>query len=438
MNWFTRLIGPSAEPAAAAPASAAPVEPTLAPAVSNAITADSSDRQAMSELFNFTLSTPGAAPVTDRTAMQVGTVFACLSKLSGAITQLPIHHYRKDMATGDRERVVNSALWTMLNESPSDAWTAASWKEWIVQCVHLRGDQCTQILRHPSGNIIGFKVHHPDWVSIERLEGRLRYNCIDQDTGRAYGVDQDDMLHFTGYGFDGVRSMSAIRHAARQAISNALDAASFSGRTMRGGGVPKIALSYPGDLGKGGAKELRDSYAETYGPGSSTTTLPLVLTHGGDVKTLSISPVDLELLAMRKYESSDICNILGVPPIIIGDSEKTSAWGSGIEEIKLAFTTFTITPHITRWGEELNRKLFRRNGQFVEFEMDALLRGNSKSQAEFFRAALGGPGTGDGWMTVNEVRALKNLPPVTGGNVVFKAVAKPAAAAAATTESPAP
>lgn len=436
MNWFTRLIGPSAEPAAAAPASAAPVEPTLAPAVSNAITADSSDRQAMSELFNFNLSTPGAAPVTDRTAMQVGTVFACLSKLSGAITQLPIHHYRKDMATGARERVVNSALWTMLNESPSAAWTAASWKEWIVQSVHLRGDQCTEILRDRWGNITGLKVHHPDWVSIERIDSRLRYHCIDPDTGRAYGVDQDDMLHFTGYGFDGVRSMSAIRYAARQAISNALDAGSFSGRTMRGGGVPKIALSYPGELVKGGAKELRDSYAETYGPGSSTTALPLVLTHGGDVKTLSISPVDLELLAMRKHESSDICNIIGVPPIIIGDSEKTSAWGSGIEEIKLAFTTFTITPHITRWGEELNRKLFRRNGQFVEFEMDALLRGNSKSQAEFFRAALGGPGTGDGWMTVNEVRALKNLPPVAGGNVIFKAVAKPAAAP--TTESPAP
>jgi phage portal protein BeeE len=76
---------------------------------------------------------------------------------------------------------------------------------------------------------------------------------------------------------------------------------------------------------------------------------------------------------------------------------------------------------LCRWEEELNRKLFRKAGQFVEFELDGLLRGDSKAQSEVFKSALGGPGTGDGYMTINEIRKLKNLPRVDGGDDLFKA-----------------
>ena len=52
---------------------------------------------------------------------------------------------------------------------------------------------------------------------------------------------------------------------------------------------------------------------------------------------------------------------------------------------------------------------------FVEFNRDGLLAGDSKTEAEVMSKALGGPGT-QGWMTVNEARRLKNLPPVDGGD----------------------
>ena len=99
-----------------------------------------------------------------------------------------------------------------------------------------------------------------------------------------------------------------------------------------------------------------------------------------------------------------------MPPIIIGDSEKTSSWGTGVEQITLGWVRFDVQPMLAGWEEELNRKLYRRAGKFLEFSLEALLRGDSKAQSEAFRSALGGPGTGDGWMTVNEIRALKNLP----------------------------
>ena len=40
--------------------------------------------------------------------------------------------------------------------------------------------------------------------------------------------------------------------------------------------------------------------------------------------------------------------------------------------------------------------------------------GDSKAQSDYMKAMLGGPGSGPGIMTVNEVRRMKNLPPING------------------------
>lgn len=390
---------------------------------SNAATqlVSSGDREAMLELFRPTVS-PSGFYVTDHTAMLVSTVYACLTKIAGAVAQLPVHHYRLD-ADGGRQRVQGSPIWWLLNESPTAAWTAASWKEWIVRCVHLRGDQYTEILRDPSpraaGAPIGLRPWHPDHcrpeVVLDPVTGqpRLRYDVQDPLTGRARGIDQDDMLHFSGFGFDGRKSLSAVQHAARTGIGNALAAADYTGRTIGEGALPKVVIETASKLDKDQKGDLAASFVARYaGPGSQR--LPLILPQGASLKPLSISPVDMELLASRRFEREDICQAFGVPPVLIGENQATSSWGTGVEQITIGFVRFTIKAHLSRWNEELNRKLFRRAGQFVEFELDGLLSGDSKAQSEAFKAALGGPGSGDGYMSVDEVRKLKNLPLLGG------------------------
>ncbi|MDO8777077.1 MAG: phage portal protein [Burkholderiaceae bacterium] len=401
--------------------------PGAAGRISNAqvVTAVSSDNDAMNALFQPITAASGFA-VTDKTAMLVSTVYACLSKLAGAVLQLPVRHYRYD-AAGERERVNSAPLWWLLNEQPHALWTSASWKEWIVRCVALRGDQHTRILRssnNTGGQITGLQPLHPDLV-VPRLVAdksghRVVYDIVDAFSAKVETVDQDDMLHFASFGFDGLRSLSAIQTAAKQGIGNSLASAEFTGRTIGEGAMPQIALEFANKMTPEQAKQLRDSFVATY-TGHGARKLPLVLTEGGKVSELSISPVDLQLIESRRYEKEDICQALGVPPIIIGDSDKASSWGTGIEQITLGFVKFTIAPMLCRWEEELNRKLFRNAGQFVEFELDGLLRGDSKAQSEVFKAALGGPGTGDGYMTVNEVRRLKNMPRIDGGDELFKA-----------------
>lgn len=373
--------------------------------------------------------------VTDRTAMQVGTVYACLEKLGGVVLQLPLHHYRASPDGGRAPVTPHSAVWWMLNESPAPAWTAAAWKEWIVLCVKLRGDQHTEILRGPGGVPAGLKPHHPDVVQVSTVADRLRYAVWDEVAGRAYGVDQDDMLHFTGFGFDGESSVSAIKWAARNAISNSLSSAAYMGKALADNGLPTVSLEYPGKLDSEQAEVVRQSFVRTYLGSNSSQRFPFVATNGGKIVPLNISPVDMEIMAARRMDKAEICEALGVPPIIIGDSEKTSSWGTGVEQVTLGWVRFSVQPMLARWEEEINRKLFRRAGQFVEFSLEALLRGDSKAQSEAFRASIGGPGTGDGYRTVNEVRKLLNLPKDSApeSDQLFRATrAAPTSAAAPT------
>lgn len=384
------------------------------PSVEN-LTASSSDLEGMRAIFQPMPASSGFA-VTDYTAMLVSTIFACLSKISGAWLQLPIHQYRMLEKDG-RESMGQTPLWWLLNEQPSAQWTAASWREWIVRCVHLRGDQHTEIVRKTGASAGGavdyLKPHHPDNSVAKLVDGRLRYSVFDPETRRTYGVDQDDMLHFTGFGFDGVRSLSVVQNAARNSIGNALAASDFTGRQLGEGAMPKIALEFENKLGAQQKTDLRASFVASYsGPG--TQKLPLVLTEGGKAKPLTWNPVDLELLASRRFEREDMCQACGVPPVLIGENEKTSSWGTGIEQIMLGFVKLTVKPHLVRWTQEMNRKLFRQQGRFLEHDLDELVRGDSKAQAEYFRLALGGPGSGSGHMSVDEVRRARNFPPLGG------------------------
>lgn len=385
-------------------------------APSNAVLVSTGDSsETLAEFFNVAQTSSGYV-VSDQTAMSIATVYRCVGIIGGAISQLPIHHFRlKD--DGSREKLPKQPLWWLLNESPIDAWTAAAWKENIVKSVLLRGDAFAELVRTGAAvtRIRPFKS--TDVQVLRKTDGTLLYSVIDID-GERRTILPEDMLHFAGLGFDGVRSMSVIQWAARQAIGNALAAADYAGRSFADGTLPQIAIKFPNKFTKTQGDDLRDSFAATYN-GPRGRKFPLVLAEGADVKELSMTPQDAQLIETRQFEKHDIYTAFGVPPIMGGDNEKTTSWGTGIEQITIGFVRYTLKPHLVRWEEELNRKLFRRAGTFVEFEIGGLLRGDAKAQSDFYKAALGGPGSGPGWMSVNEVRALQNLPPIKGGETPF-------------------
>lgn len=365
------------------------------------------------DLFGVGGSAAGVA-VTAESAMRVSAVFACVRIIAGAIASMPIHVYKRT-AEG-RERVDDAPLWWLLNEQPTPRYSAASHWEQVGAQEQLRGDAFTFIGRNAMGTIKELVPMPWSAVRVQREQSagvdRLKYYL--QDGLRTWGADQDDMLHFPGFGFNGLRGMSVIQYAARNAAGTAMAMDEYSGRFFAGGAHPSIVLQTDKSMKESTITALQLAFAQKYSGVDNMHKLPLVLTEGLKAEELSINAEDSQLLDSRKFQVVDIARAFGVPPHLIGETSASTSWGAGIEAMGRAFVTFSLQSHLMRIEQELNRKLFRTAANFVEFNRDSLLEGDSKGQAQFFRAALGGPGTGPGWMKVDDVRKLKNLPPLGG------------------------
>ena len=363
---------------------------------------------------NSSLSSAGP-PVNERTAMAVGAVYACVGLIAGAVSTMPLKTYRRDGSS--REAITSDMCW-LLNEQPNAMMSAAVMWEYLVWSLLLHGDAFATISRaSPMSPVIkGFVPRHPHDVSVMRNGNRLAYLVYDHASGIQLALDQDDILHVPGLGFDGLRGMSTIKYAAKQAIGLSLAADEYSARFFSNGARPDYIVTTPGKMDPEQQKTFRDSWMARYS-GVNNSHIPAILTGGGDVKTLSMNPEDAQLLETRSFQAIDVARFFGVPPHMIGIVEKSTSFGTGIEQQGIGFVKYTLARHLVKFEQEVNRKCYRTAKNFVEFDTRSLERGDYKTRNEGYRIALGRAGE-PGWMTSNEVRNLENMPPKEGGDIL--------------------
>lgn len=396
------------------------------PEVSNAVTYSDSVME------SFGISSAGTT-VSAASAMRVSAVAACVAKISGAIVNMPIHEY--SLAGGViPEQQPRSELWYLLNEQPSPQYTAASMWEGVSMAQLLRGDAFALIRKRLNGAVR--EILPLPWGSvspIRTVEGGVRYYVNMPSHGISTWFDPADILHFPGLGFDDttMRSMSVIQFGARNAIGNAIAMDEYSGKFFENGAHPSIVLQSGSVMDKEQIAKLQATFSNKYAGLANAHRLPLVLTEGVTAKELSLSAEDAQLLEARKFQVGDIARAFGVPAHMIGESTGQTSWGTGLETNSRAFVQYTVQTWLKKVEQELNRKLYPRNtGRFLEFHREALYEGDIAAQGAFYRLALGGPGAGDAFLTLNEVRRRMRMPPVAGGDEPYRAprdTGKPAA-----------
>ena len=390
---FDRIFGGPAPP------------PRQEPVVSNA-----------GELFSDlgTLSRAGVM-VNETTAMRQGAVYACVQLLAGIVSTLPLHFYRR---AGEVQARVDHPYWWLFNQSATNEYTSAALWEFLMESRLLDGDAYAWLQRDRRGQVIGVQPVNPRCVDVRRMAGNWRCYTFWLPDGTVKALHEDDVLHITGLGFDGLRSLSPIRHyAGRSVVGLALAQDEFGERSLGQGNHSDLLLSTAAKLSPDQKEDLRSEVERRYG-GLGNARRPMVLSGEFKLDRLRMSPVDMQLLEARQFSVVEVARMFGVPPHMIGATDKATSWGSGIESMTLGFIKFTLKRHLEAIEQELNRKLFAREaGIHCEFMLDALQEGDSKTQGEFFGKALGGPGS-QGWMTINEVRRRKNLPPVPGGDMI--------------------
>jgi HK97 family phage portal protein len=407
LSWIGRRMQPAAEPLER-------IAPTLN--VRNDITGVlSSDREGMMELFQ--IPTHAGPAVTVSSAMQVSAVYAAISLIAGAIASLPLNFYQRTDGAAGRKRVKHD-LWWLFNEQPSPLIPAAVFWEYIIATKILHGDGFALLVRDRNFKIVEALPLSPLEVQTERRRNELVYYVSSEQLG-TFGVKAEDMLHFHGFGFNlrTGRGLSVIRHVARQAIGNALAADEFAGRFFANGAQPSHVITFPAGVKDEQITSLKDRWAERRA-GVANAGKPLILTNGATVKELTMTLEDAQLLETRRFQVEDIARALGVPPYMIGSTEKVTSWGSGIEQMGQGFVTFTLQRHLGPAEQEINRKCFSTATYFAEFNVDGLQRGDLKARGAYYRQAIGGS-QGPGWLSANEIRQKENEEPADGGEDLF-------------------
>ena len=139
---------------------------------------------------------------------------------------------------------------------------------------------------------------------------------------------------------------------------------------------------------------------------------------------MNTDPGDVTLNETRNFQVNQAARIFGVPVHLLAQMDKSTF--NNMENMSVQFVTLCLRPWAVQCEQEFADKLLTQNELFSEryffrFNFSGLMRGNTQERANYYKQALGGPSTGIGWMTVNEVRELENLDRVDDGDSVFTA-----------------
>lgn len=349
--------------------------------------------------------------VTDHAVMSLSAVWACVNLISGTIASLPLMVYRTG-ADGAREVARDHPLYRLLHDSPNYDQTAVDFWEFVAASLELWGNAYVRMTRG-DGKVTALLPVAPQLVTVRRLSsGTLEYRWTEE--GRQYVETDRTMLHIRGFGGNPLGGMSTLtfgRHAF--SLARAVDRA--AGSTFRNGMRPSVQLVFDKWLTPEQRALAETKLTEKY-VGAMNSGRPYISEGGAKVEAISIKPEDAQMLESRGFSVEEICRFFGVPPFMVGHTEKSTSWGTGLEQQTLGFQKFTLRRRLKRIEQACEKQLLtpedRARGIVIEFNVEGLLRADSKGRSEFYRTM-----TAIGAMTINEVRGRENLPPVKGGDV---------------------
>ena len=351
----------------------------------------------------------GGRRVTTDQALSVSAVFACVRIISETIGSLPCITYRR-LARG-KERATDHPMYALLRYHPNERQTALEFFEMMTAHVALRGNGYAAKV-HRGHRIEQLVPLHPDGVRVDRLNnGRLGYLYTDPHTHEQVRYLEDDILHVRGLSLDGLTGVSVLSYAART-IASAAAADEYGAKFFENDATPGGILKHPSHFAN---KEIRAEFAKAWQAAHSGRNRgkTAVLEDGMAFEQIGISNVDAQFIESRRWGVEDICRIFRVPLVLVGETTKSTSWGSGVEQFMISFITHTMRPWFVRWEQALQRDFLADESPddeyFVEFLAEAMLRGDTAARGAFYKA-----GIVDGWMTRNEVRERENLNPLPG------------------------
>ena len=350
------------------------------------------------------ISQSGVA-VDKATALTFTAVWSAIRLLSESISSLPVNVYERN-AIGDKQLAFKNPAYKLVHNEPNKYMSSITFFEKVMMDLCINGNSYIRIDRNGAGNPVALIPLNADNVSIKQSNGDFFYHIKDSDET----LDDENILHFKGISSDGIIGLSPISQNAN-AIGWGIALEKYGSKFFTNASKLSGVLQTDRALSEQAIERLRNSFNNTYTQLSNSQSTA-ILEEGLSFKPISISPEQSQFLASRVFSITEIARMFNIPTFMLQEHSKSSF--NNIESLSQSYVTYTLMPYIRRMESEMNRKLFRKRDKgklFVEWNVNALLRGNIKDRSDSYKTAVG-----NGWMTINEVRRKENMNSIEDGD----------------------
>lgn len=354
----------------------------------------------LSQMLNFG-STP--VPVTDSSVLGIPAYWRCVNLITSSIASLPLnmHTYESNTST-----VTNRAIQALRNPNPNI--TAFTYNEMLVGSALTYGNGYAYIDRY-RGKIELTPIHH-DNIEPFMYDGEIFYHIKYKDIDEI--INKEDIIHLRGYGLDPLKGISVI-DAERQTLGLSLasqrENLNFYSKGTKIDGYIRMA----GKLEQPAKDSLKQNWKKHYGIHGDGQTA--VLDQEMEYIRLGMPPADAKFIENSEYTDTQIATIFGVPAHKINQLDR--ATHTNIESQNIQFTQDCLMPWIRKLEQEYHRKLLTPSEQtkyYFKYNVNGLMRGDSKSRAEFLRIMVN-----SGIMTRGEARSLEDLDTIPGDDILY-------------------
>lgn len=354
--------------------------------------------------------------ITPETVKRIGAAQACTRIISRNVGMMPKKVYA---ATSTGKRLATECPeYGLLYSRPNDRQTSYEYFEMQQGHFELSGNAYAEKKMDRFGVTKQMLPMHPSRVIPEVLSsGRMRYRYSDPLTNSTRILVQEEVFHLRNWSDDGYVGQSTVSMGA-DIFGCALAAQDYSSRFFQNDAKPPLYFEQTG-VNRFKDEKSKEEFREQFRKNQTGKNRHkvAVLPPGMVLKEFGIKPSDAQLLDARKFSRIEICSLFGVPPHLIGETEKAATYAS-VEQFNIMFSTQCLLPRVIAWEQALQRDILQDDNYTVKMSMAAILRGDNASRTAAYAVAVQ-----NGWMSQNDVRLLEDMDPIEDGDTYWRPMA---------------
>lgn len=363
----------------------------------------------LTEVLDFGDRVDSGVSVNETNSLGISAVWRAVTMTAGVASALPLKTYKQ----GTRARTVVRLL-----DNPHPDMTPKELWETVYVHVLLWGNAYLRKVRNDAGMLTWLLPIPPSAVKVGRVRdwqnaGMLSPKVYEVTDGTSREDLTDyEILHIPGLGYDGVCGASPVR-VARQSFGLAMAAESYGAKFFGSGSLMSGILQTEQRLDNDQAEAIKNRWKQKMS-GLGTAHDIAVLGSGTSFQPIQMPNDDAQFLESRRFQVDEVARWFGVPPHMLFELSGSTSWGTGIEQQTIGWVVFSLQP---TWLSRVEARLTKEAtppGQYAEYTLEGLLRGDSAARAGFYAATVGRP-----IATVNEARVNENMPPIDGGDVLW-------------------